>query len=232
MAPLPKSRIQQTMRAFERVGVDYGGPYLTKQGQGKTRVKRYQCLFTCFATRVVNLKMAYALDTNSFINALSRMVARTGTLKYVLSDDGTSFVGSEQELREFVEALDQKKIASKTTCESGVEWKFNPPSVPHFGGVFEAMIKSAKKSMRAILGNAEIFNPRMRWHRVQQLLGQFWKRWRREFLPSLNARKKWFHPNHNLKKDDVVMVVDKQAKKAEWPLGRVVEAFPGVEGLV
>ena len=64
------------------------------------------------------------------------------------------------------------------------------------------------------------------------LLGQFWKRWRREFLPSLNTRRKWFHPNHNLKKDDVVMVVDKEVKRAEWPLGRVVEAFPGVDGFV
>ena len=228
--------------------------------------------------------------TDSFINAFSRMVARRGTPKYVLSDNGTNFVGAERELRELVEALDQKKIASKTTREYDIEWKINPPSAPHFGGVFEAMIKSAKKSMRAILGNAdvtdeelqtaicgaerllnsrpitfvsadpedvspltpshfltgelggkfapeaadqeEIFNPRKRWHRVQQLLGQFWKRWRREFLPSLNIRKKWFHPNHNLKKDDVVVVVDKEAKRAECPLGRVVEAFPGVDGLV
>ena len=55
MAPLPKSRLQQPMRAFERVGVDYGGPYLTKQGRGKTRTKRYLCLFTCLTTRAVHL---------------------------------------------------------------------------------------------------------------------------------------------------------------------------------
>ena len=290
MAPLPKSRLQQTMRAFERVGVDYGSPYLTKQGRGKTRAKRYLCLFTCLATRAVHLEMAYALDTDSFINAFSRMVARRGTPKYVLSDSGTNFVGVEQEPGELVEALDQKKIASKTTREYDIECKFNPPCAPHFGDVFEAMIKSAKKSMRAILGNAdvtdeelqtaicgterllnsppitfvsadhedfspltpshfltgelggkfapeaadqkEIFNPRKRWHHVQQLLGQFWKRWRREFLPSLNTRKKWFHPNQNLKKDDVVMVVEKEVKRAEWPLGRVVEAFLGVDKLV
>ena len=78
----------------------------------------------------------------------------------------------------------------------------------------------------------EIFNPRKRWHGVQQLIGQFWKRWRREFLPSLNTRKKWFHPEHNLKKDDVVMIIEKDAKRAEWPLGRVTEVFPGVDGLV
>ena len=34
MAPLPRPRLQ-SLRAFERVGVDYGGPFLTKQGRGK-----------------------------------------------------------------------------------------------------------------------------------------------------------------------------------------------------
>ena len=31
MAPLPKSRVTPSLRAFERFGVDFGGPYLTKQ---------------------------------------------------------------------------------------------------------------------------------------------------------------------------------------------------------
>ena len=290
MAPLPMSRLQCPLRAFERVGVDYGGPYLTKQGRGKTRAKRYLCLFTCLTTRAIHLEMAYSLDTDSFINAFTRMVARRGKPTYVVSDNGTNFVGAKRELRELVEAFDQEKIANKTTQDYAMEWKFNPPSAPHFGGVFEAMIKSAKKAIKAILGNAditdeelhtaicdaerllnsrpitfvssdpddlspltpshfligqsggkfapetadrdEVFNPRKRWHRVQQLVGQFWKRWRREFLPSLNTRKKWFHPTHNLKEDDVVMLVEPNAKRGEWPLGRVIEVFPGNDGLV
>ena len=32
MAPLPKCRLGNPMRAFARCGVDYGGPYITKQG--------------------------------------------------------------------------------------------------------------------------------------------------------------------------------------------------------
>ena len=60
---------------------------------------------------------------------------------------------------------------------------------------------------------------------MQQLLGQFWKRWRKEFLPSLNVRKKWFHPRHNLKEGDVVLIVEPNASRGEWPLGRVIEAY-------
>ena len=39
MAPLPKSRVTSTLRAFERVGVDFGGPYLTKQGRVKQELR-------------------------------------------------------------------------------------------------------------------------------------------------------------------------------------------------
>jgi hypothetical protein len=35
-------------------------------------------------------------------------------------------------------------------------FNFNPPASPHFGGIFEAMIKSAKKAIKGILGNADV----------------------------------------------------------------------------
>ena len=290
MAPLPASRIQYPVRAFERVGVDYGGPYLTKQGRGKTRTKRYLCLFTCLTTRAVHLEISYSLDTDSFLNALTRMIARRGTPKYILSDNGTNFVWAERELKELIKAFDQEEITNKMAKDHGIECKFNPPSAPHFGGVFEALIKSAKKAIQVILGNAditdeelhtaicgaerllnsrpitfvssdsndlepltpnhflvgqlggkfapevidqeEIFNPRKRWHRIQQLLSNIWKRWRKEYLPALNNRKKWFGPVHNLRKDDVVIIVDPNARRSEWPLGRITEIFPGKDGLI
>ena len=192
-----------------------------------------------------------------------------GTPSYVVSDNGTNFVGAEREMRELIENLDQEKIVRETTKYQPITWKFNPPSAPHFGGVFEALIKSAKKAIKIILGDAdirdeelhtndpapltpnhlivgqiggrfapeavdkeEVYNPVRRWHRVQQLLGLFWKRWRKEFLPTLNVRKKWFHPHHNLKSGDVVLVAEPKASRGDWPLGRILEAYPGSDGLV
>ena len=75
-------------------------------------------------------------------------------------------------------------------------------------------------------------NLQSRWRRVQQLLGQFWSRWRKEFLPPLNKRGKWFHSQRNLKVDDVVLVIDTKAKRGEWPLGRITEVHQGKDGLV
>jgi len=84
MAPLPKSRLQSSLRAFEKVGVHYGGPFLTKQGRGGTRAKHYLCLFTSLTTQAVQLEISYSLDTDSFINAFTRMASRRGTPTYVL----------------------------------------------------------------------------------------------------------------------------------------------------
>ena len=80
--------------------------------------------------------------------------------------------------------------------------------------------------------NDEAINPRKRWHRIQQLLSQVWRRWQKEFLPSLNFRQKWFQAQRNLQKGDVVLLVEPGAKRGEWPLGRITETLPGADGQV
>ena len=85
--------------------------------------------------RAVHLEMVYSLDTDSFMNAFALMVSRGGTPSYVISDNGTNFVSGERELREFVEQLDLEKIVRNSSRFSHIEWHFNPPASPHFGGV-------------------------------------------------------------------------------------------------
>ena len=53
-------------------------------------------------------------------------------------------------------SLDRDCIVRETNKQQQIEWKFKLPSAPHFGGVFEAMIKSAKRALRSILGNADV----------------------------------------------------------------------------
>ena len=54
-----------------------------------------------------------------------------------------------------VSQIDEDKI-TESAVNKGVKWHFNPPLAPHFGGVYEAMIKSAKRAISAILGNADV----------------------------------------------------------------------------
>ena len=155
MAPLQNNRLALSIRAFERVAVDYGGPFITIQGRGKRREKRYLCLFTCLATRAVHLEMAFALDTDSFLNAFYRMVSRRGKPEEVVSDNGGNFVAADKELQELVRRLDQDRIV-KSTANRGIKWHFNPPLSPHFGGAHEIMIKAAKRALKAILTEASV----------------------------------------------------------------------------
>ena len=118
-------------------------------------MKRYLCLFTCLTTRAVHLEMAYALDTDSFLNAFYRMTSRRGLPEEVISDNGSNFVSAERELKELVEKLDQDKV-KKSAAKKGIKWYFNPPLAPHFGGVHETLINAAKKASYAILKSADI----------------------------------------------------------------------------
>ena len=232
--------------------------------------------------------MAYALDTDSFLNAFYRMTNSRGLPREILSDNGGNFVGGNKELSDLVKELDQDKIV-KSTANQGIQWKFIPPHAPHFGGAHEIMIKGAKRAIYAILGNAVItdeelmtaitgseallnsrpltyqsanpeddvpltpndflfgqvggqfapesvdettFNPKKRWRRVQELVRHFWHRWIREWLPSLNVRRKWLTAERNIQVDGVVLVMSPKTKWGHWPLGRIIEVYPGKDGHV
>ena len=107
------------------------------------------------ATRAIHLEVAFGLDTDSFLNALSRFTSRRGTPSAITSDNGTNFVGAVNEIKELVEKLDKEKI-QRATGHKGIKWVFNPPSALHFGGVFESMVKVAKKALYAVLGTSDI----------------------------------------------------------------------------
>lgn len=100
MADLPQDRVFPDELPFTRVGVDFFGPFEVKRG--RAAVKRYGVIFTCLAVRAVHLEVASSLDTDSFVNALRRLIARRGQVSELRSDNGTNFVGAERELREAI----------------------------------------------------------------------------------------------------------------------------------
>ena len=154
MAPLPPFRVNETLQVFQEVGVDYTGAFTTVQGRGKTRLKRYGCIFTCMVTRAVHIEISASMDTSDFIDCLIRFVARRGRPSNLYSDNGTNFVGASGEMRQLVGSLDQNTI-QEFTARNGFNFIFNPPWSPHFGGAWESMVKSLKKAIYAILTDRE-----------------------------------------------------------------------------
>ena len=82
MAPLPDTRLKISLRLFTNAAVDYAGPFITIQ---RRRAKRYLCLFTCLNTRAIHLEMSFKMDTDSFLNAFSRMASRRGLPEVMFS---------------------------------------------------------------------------------------------------------------------------------------------------
>ena len=70
------------------------------------------------------------------------------------------------------------------------------------------------------------------WKRVQSLADTFWTRWRREYLSTLQTRRKWVDKRPNLKQGDVVLMKDSQAKRNDWPMAIITKTLPSQDGLV
>jgi hypothetical protein len=73
---------------------------------------------------------------------------------------------------------------------------------------------------------------RIQWKRVQHLASMFWKRWKTEYLNTLQSRRKWNQRQRNLSLGDVVLVRDKELSRNSWPMGIVVKSVPSEDGLV
>ncbi|VDI57933.1 Hypothetical predicted protein [Mytilus galloprovincialis] len=63
------------------------------------------------------------------------------------------------------------------------------------------------------------------WRRVQALASVFWSRWRKEYLPLLQQRRKWTEDRRDLIEGDVILLKDKNICRTQWPVGIIVNSF-------
>lgn len=70
------------------------------------------------------------------------------------------------------------------------------------------------------------------WKRVQHLSDLFWARWKRDYLQTLQTRKKWTSEKENIDTGDVVLLKDDEVGRVQWPIARVVKVFPSDDNCV
>jgi hypothetical protein len=160
MGDLPAARVTPA-RAFLKCGVDYAGPFTVRAIPGRSKVtfKSYLALFICLTTRAIHLEVVSSLTTEAFLAAMKRFMGRRGKPSHMYSDCGTNFVGADRELRELrdlVNSSAHKKRISSHLASEGVQWNFNPPGAPHFGGLWEAGVKSVKSHLFKVIGNTRL----------------------------------------------------------------------------
>ena len=72
---------------------------------------------------------------------------------------------------------------------------------------------------------------RKHWRRVQHISNEFWDRWRKEVLMTLQSRQKWNSHRRNCKVGDIVLLKDK-AERNRWPMAKIIAANKGSDGFV
>ena len=65
-----------------------------------------------------------------------------------------------------------------------------------------------------------------RWNRRQQILDDFWERWRSEYVSALVSRDKWYRQSRPLKVGELVLLHVDGKRQQNYPLAKVVEAIP------
>lgn len=142
MAALPPPRISLS-KAFFNTGVDFAGPVTLKAevGRGSRNYKAYIAVFVCLATKAIHLEVIGSLSADSFLAALRRFVGRRGPVAHLYSDNGTNNVGVFRRLDAIQEKMQKESL----------KWSFIPPGAPHFGGLWEAGVKSMKTHLKKTL---------------------------------------------------------------------------------
>ena len=290
MADLPEFRLpRENHHVFQTTGLDFVGPFPVKE-HGRNRT-RYILLFTCLVVRAVHLEVAVDLTTDSTINCIRRFISRRGKPKKFFSDCGKSFVGSNNSLQSSIASLrNSQDFASHFhLMQVEIEWVFNPPAAPHFGGSWERLVQIFKLSLYKVIGSrtlsddilwtlvceiesnmnsrpltnvpSEINDPlpltpnhfllgraslnyppglfesqkvtvSRSWKSAQELASHFWNRFLREYIPNQQTRSKWNKTSENLKVNDLVWLLEDFTPRGLWHLAKVIEIYPGSDGVV
>ena len=76
------------------------------------------------------------------------------TPAHVYSDNGTNFQGAQREIKELQQlhlSPETRNSISHYCTSSSIEWHFIPPRAPHFGGLWEAGVRSMKTLLQKLI---------------------------------------------------------------------------------
>ena len=146
MGVLPSERVNY-VRPFQSTACDVMGPYLVKQTGSRADHKRWVLMCCCMTTRAVWLFPLRDMTTGVLINALTKLINLYPGVETIFSDCGTNFTGAKNENERVINEWNNSSIQAEMVVE-GVTWKTTPPHAHFAGGVYERMIRSAKKHLR------------------------------------------------------------------------------------
>ena len=290
MADLPPERLQPTP-PFTNIGMDCFGPIVVKER--RSEVKRWGLLFTCLYSRAVHVEVLNDMTSDAMLNTLRSFICLRGPVKTIYCDNGTNFVGANNEMTKELQALAPEAAFNQFLKEQRIIFKLNAPHASHAGGVWERQIKSIRAVLEGMMRgkynnrldtaglrtalyeamatvntrplgvnglndpDAPILTPnhlltskranvdpppgdfettevygRKMWRKVQQFAEEFWKLWKADYLQGISRRQKWELTKPNLEKGDIVLLIEDNVPRNQWPYGIVDETTISSDGKV
>ncbi|XP_030834543.1 uncharacterized protein LOC115921321 [Strongylocentrotus purpuratus] len=147
MADLPCERLEPSP-PFTYCGLDCFGPFVIKEG--RKELKRYGLILTCMAMRAIHVEVLDDMSSDAFINGLRCFIAIRGNVRRIQCDQGSNFVGAKHELKQALREMDADDVA-RNLLEQNCEFKMNPPSSSHMGGVWERQIRNVRNVLNGLL---------------------------------------------------------------------------------
>ncbi|GFY25964.1 integrase catalytic domain-containing protein [Trichonephila clavipes] len=250
MGNLPSERVNISS-PFTIAGLDLCGPFLVKYKNYRkgTLNKVYICVCICFSTKAIHLELLSDVTSDALIATLKRFTSRRGKCSKFYTDNATNFVGANSILKKFHKLINfPDENLAKYFVSENIDWKFIHPKSPHFGGLWEAGVKSGKHHLKRAIGNLHfifeefetimiqvegILNSRpltplssdadnfdvltpghfligrpitsipepnlidvnenrlSRWEKITKVMQRTWKKWKSDYLNTLQARSKW-----------------------------------------
>lgn len=141
--------------------MDYAGPIFLKDGKRRNAkiTKAYIAVFVCFSTKAIHIETVSDLTSQAFLGAFKRFISRRGKPICMYSDNGTTFIGAQKLIKEFREFVNSDNVTQglqELLRDGQISWQFIPSHAPHFGGLWESAVKSAKTHLRRIVGDAKL----------------------------------------------------------------------------
>ena len=73
---------------------------------------------------------------------------------------------------------------------------------------------------------------RQRWNQTKLFADKFWRRWIKEYAPTLIRRGKWHEKTVPLQVGDIVIIIDENLPRHCWPKGKIIDTITAKDGQV
>ncbi|KRZ78269.1 hypothetical protein T10_4597, partial [Trichinella papuae] len=97
--------------------------------------------------------------------------------------------------------------------------------------LYQRDARSTTSSVFAIYALPNVTSEAGRWRYQQRLTAQLWKRWRQEYITTLNTRGKWHNTQHEPKDGDIVLIHESGTAWVKYSMGRIIEIHPSEDGI-